>query len=248
MKRCMIFGVAALAVLAAEAVGPTTGRGVKAGGKYGPGAVAKAAAEQASKGRVRIEQFPRTGRQATLSAPSIAGGSTIGNNVYNKASSRKWIVLEAKYTTFDNWTDQLNFTWHVMLDSSTATEKDKNDKIPPYSYYTVTVAYMNIPKGNHAASVCLPPACLERFGEPKAIGIVVTNKDGETVAGDVQSEIKGIVSHPKSIEEAFWNDKNVMEKENSAGERIVEQRQGLLDRSKTIWALVNPNDYEQVVQ
>ena len=135
-----------------------------------------------------------------------------------------------------------------MLDTSTATEKDKEDKIAPYSYYTVTVAYMNIPKGNHAASVCLPPACLERFGEPKAIGIVVTNKDGETVAGDVQSEIKGIVSHPKSIVEAFWNDKNIMEKENSAGERIVEQRQGLLDRSKTIWALVNPNDYEQVVQ
>jgi hypothetical protein len=39
-----------------------------------------------------------------------------------------------------------------------------------------------------------------------------------------------------------------MEKVDAAGERLVEQRQGLLDRSKTIWALVNPNDYEQVVQ
>ena len=195
--------------------------------------------------KILIDQFPKLGRQATFPAPSLQGASIVGK-CYNKP--RNWIVLEAKYSTFDNWTDQLNFTWHVMLDTSTATEKDKEDKIAPYSYYTVTVAYMNIPKGNHAASVCLPPACLERFGEPKAIGIVVTNKDGETVAGDVQSEIKGIVSHPKSIEEAFWNDKNVMEKENAAGERIVEQRQGLLDRSKTIWALVNPNDYEQVVQ
>ena len=246
MKKCVISCVAAVAALAAAAAPARSA--VKAGGRVGPGSAAKAAQSIAGKGVVRIEQFPRTGKQSTLRAPQIEGGSTIGNNVYNKSSSRRWIVLEAKYSTFDNWTDQLNFTWHVMLDTSTATEKDKEDKIAPYSYYTVTVAYMNIPKGNHAASVCLPPACLERFGEPKAIGIVVTNKDGETVAGDVQSEIKGIVSHPKSIEEAFWNDKNVMEKENSAGERIVEQRQGLLDRSKTIWALVNPNDYEQVVQ
>ena len=235
MKTCVISCIAAIAAVAATAAP----RGaVKVGGRTGPGA-AKAAQSIAGKGIVRIEQFPRTGKQSTLRAPQIEGGSTIGNNVYNKSSSRKWIVLEAKYSTFDNWTDQLNFTWHVMLETATAA---------PYSYYTVTVAYMNIPKGNHAASVCLPPACLERFGEPKAIGIVVTNKDGETVAGDVQSEIKGISSHPKSIEEAFWNDKGIMEKENSAGERIVEQRQGLLDRSKTIWALVNPNDYEQVVQ
>jgi hypothetical protein len=34
----------------------------------------------------------------------------------------------------------------------------------------------------------------------------------------------------------------------SNGEPMIERRQGLLDRSKTIWALVNPNDYEAVVQ
>ena len=246
MKKCVISCIAAVAALAAAAAPARSA--VKTGGRAGPGADAKAVKGSAAKGMVRIEQFPRTGRQSTLRAPQIEGSSTIGNNVYNKAASRKWIVLEAKYSTFDNWTDQLNFTWHVLLDASTATEKDKEDKIAPYSYYTVTVPYMNIPKGTHAASVCLPPACLERFGEPKAIGIVVANKEGETIAGDVQSEIKGIKSHPKSIDEAFWNDKGIMEKENSAGERIVEQRQGLLDRSKTIWALVNPNDYEQVVQ
>ena len=135
-----------------------------------------------------------------------------------------------------------------MLETKSATEKDNTQKIAPYSYYTVSVSYVNIPRGTHAASVCLPPACLERFGEPKAIGIVVTNQKGEMVAGDVVSEIKGIKAHPKSIEEAFWNDKNIMEHQNENGERTVEQRQGLLDRSKTIWALVNPNDYEQVVQ
>jgi hypothetical protein len=29
---------------------------------------------------------------------------------------------------------------------------------------------------------------------------------------------------------------------------MIERRQGLLERSKTIWALVNPNDYELVLQ
>lgn len=203
---------------------------------------------QQRRGEVRIEQFPRTGRASTLPCPQIQGASIIGNNVYNKASTRKWIVLESKYSTFDRWTDQLTFTWHVMLDSKFATEKAMDDKKAQYSYYTTSVTYANIPKGSHAACVCLPPACLERFGEPKAIGIVISNKNGEMIAGDVVSEIKGIQNHPKSIDQAFWNDKNVMEKVDAAGERLVEQRQGLLDRSKTIWALVNPNDYEQVVQ
>lgn len=29
---------------------------------------------------------------------------------------------------------------------------------------------------------------------------------------------------------------------------MIERRQGLLDRSKTIWALVYPNDYETTLQ
>jgi hypothetical protein len=32
------------------------------------------------------------------------------------------------------------------------------------------------------------------------------------------------------------------------GKPMIERRQGLMDRSKTIWALVNPNDYEDVAQ
>ena len=250
MKKCVISCIAAVAALAVAAAPARSS--TRVGVRTGPGASAKAA--QGGEGKARIEQFPRPGRQSTLNAPHVEGGSTIGNNVYSKSSTRRWIVLEAKYETFDNWTDQLNFTWHVMLDADKATEKDKEDrgKIARFSYYTVTVSYMNIPRGTHAASVCLPPACLERFGEPGAIGIVITNRDGEPIVLDVQSEIKGIDSHPKSIDEAFWNNKGIMEKEveskNGERRRLVEQRQGLLDRSKTIWALVNPNDYEQVVQ
>ena len=32
------------------------------------------------------------------------------------------------------------------------------------------------------------------------------------------------------------------------GKPMIERRQGLVDRSKTIWAMVNPNDYEATMQ
>ncbi len=195
--------------------------------------------------KITIDQFPKTGRQSTLMAPILQGPSIIGQ-CYSKP--RKWIVLESKYTTYSKWQDQLTFTWHVLLETKSATEKDKTDKIAPYSYFSTSVTYANIPKGTHAASVCLHPSYLERYGEPKAIGLVIANKDGTILAGDCESEIKGIKSHPKSLVEAFWNNQEIMNAQDKAGESIIERRQGLQDRSKTIWALVNPNDYEMVVQ
>ena len=194
-------------------------------------------------GNVRIEQFPRLGRSATLTAPAVQGGSTIGQ-AFTKP--RKWIVLETKYSTDAKWQDQLTFTWHVLLETKSASEKAKED-IPPYSYFTASTTYVNIPQGTHAASVCLHPSYLERYGEPKAVGLVVSNRDGEILFGDCESEIKGIASHPKDEKKAFWNDRDIMDAKKD-GEPMIERRQGLQDRSKTIWALVNPNDYEMTVQ
>ena len=175
--------------------------------------------------KILIDQFPKLGRQATLAAPSLSGGSIIGK-CYSKP--RSWIVLETKYTTFAKWQDQLTFTWHVLLETKSATEnKGNKEGLPPYSYFTTAVTYQNIPQGSHAASVCLHPSYLERFGEPKAVGVVITNAKGETLAGDCESEVKGIPTHPKSIEAAFWNDQKIMNAQTAAGEPMIERRQGL---------------------
>jgi len=192
--------------------------------------------------RVVIETFPKLGRQATLAAPSFSGESIVGKT-YLKP--RKWIVLETKYSTFAKWQDQLTFTWHVLLETKTATEKDKSDKIAPYSYFTTSVTYQNIPQGSHTASVCLHPSNLERYGEPRAVGLVITSKSGETLAGGCDSGIQGIPSNVRDASRGFWNNSAIMGKKTPAGEPLIERRQGLVDRSKTIWALVNPNDYEQ---
>ena len=199
--------------------------------------------------KITIDQFPKTGKACQLTAPSVQGSSIIGANVYAKASSRRWIVLEAKYSTFAKWQDQLTFTWHVLLETKTATEnKGNKEGLAPYSYFTTSVTYMNIPMGTHAAGVCLHPSNLERFGEPKAIGLVITNGKGEVLAGDCESEVKGIPNHPKDLQSAFWNDQKIMNATTAEGDPMIERRQGLMDRSKTIWAMVNPNDYELVAQ
>lgn len=246
VKRMAIFATVALMAATVFAAPTTTKRGKT-------GAAKAAAAEDDDTGiekGVSIEVFPKLGRLALFDPPSLQGGSAIGT-VYPKP--RKWIVLETKYKTLDPLVDRLEFEWHVILDNESAGTKNK-DKIlkkfkrARYVYLTQKVSYLNIPKGSHAASVCLHPSYYEQFGEPKAIGLVIRDSTGEVVAGDCESQINGIKSHV-SLEEAFWNNRDIMEAKTASGDPMIEILQGgLQDRSKTIWALVNPNDYELVVQ
>ena len=55
--------------------------------------------------------------------------------------------------------------------------------------------------------------------------------------------MKGVPGHKK-----FWEDQKIMNATGVDGKPMIERRQGLVDRSKSIWALVNPNDYEATVQ
>jgi len=202
-----------------------------------PGAEGEAVT-QGREAKVLVDQFPKTGQASALSAPSLQGQTTIGK-CYQKP--RKWLVFEMKYTTFVKWQDQLTFTWHILLDSKSATEKDRTDEKAPYSYYTTSVTYANIPQGSHAASVVLPPSILERYGYAKAIGVVISNKNGDVLGGQSESEVKGIEKGT-----LWWNDDKIMNATDNKGGAMIERRQGLLERSKTIWGLVNPNDYEIV--
>ena len=191
--------------------------------------------------KIIVDQMPKTGQSACLPAPFLQGATMIGN-CYTKP--RKWIVIETKYTTFAKFLEQLTFTWHVMLETKSAKENKGNKMgLPPYSYFNTTVTYYNIPQGSHAACVCLPPSYLELYGEPKAIGFTISNQNGDIIGGGTVSEIKGIKADDK-----FWENQDIMSKAGADGKPIVERRQGLVDRSKTIWALVNPNDYEATMQ
>ena len=191
--------------------------------------------------KVLIDQFPRTGQSSCLTAPSVGGATMIGT-CYQKP--RRWIVIETKYTTFAKFLDQLTFNWHVMLETKSAKENKGNRLgLAPYSYFNTSVTYFNIPQGSHAACVCLPPSYLELYGEPKAIGFTISNQNGDILGGGTVSEIKGIKPDAQ-----FWEDQSIMGANGADGKPLVERRQGLVDRSKTIWAMVNPNDYEATMQ
>jgi len=240
MKKLMIALTAALA--AATLVAATRSKNVKAmeGGDDAPTTVGKAA-------KVLIDQTPRTGQSTLMIAPSLAGGTQIGQ-CYKKP--RQWAVIETKYTTYGSDTPksrflpQLTFTWHVLLDTKSAKENKGNpENLTPYSYFSTSITYFNIPRGTHASCVVLPPSYIEHYGEPKAVGYTITNENGDELGGCCQSEITGIKSDTK-----WWDDDTVMNAVGKDGKPMIERRQGLLDRSKTIWALVNPNDYETTLQ
>ena len=234
MKKLMM--VAVVMMVAATLIGaPKEGVRAMAGNEDGPTTFGREA-------KITIDRMPKPGQSCCLSAPSVSGASMIGT-CYQKP--RKWIVIETKYTTFAKFLEQLTFTWHVLLESKSAKE-NRGDMmgLAPYGYFNTTVTYFNIPQGSHAACVCLPPSYLELYGEPKAIGFTISNQNGDILAGDTVSEIRGIKSGTK-----FWEDQdNVMGRNGKDGKPLIERRQGLLDRSKTIWALVNPNDYEATMQ
>lgn len=244
MKKIMILALSAITAAAVVAA-PTAKK--SAGTKKGV-AVKTAAAdetEEATTGReakIMIDNQPMLGKSACLGAPSVPGASSIGR-AYQKP--RAWIVLETKYTTYAKVQEQLTFEWHVLLDAKSASEnKGNREGLPRYSYFTTSVTYQNVPNGGHAASVCLHPSYYERYGTPCAVGLVISNAKGEVLAGDCWAEGNEVMSfaHPKAITDAFWNNQKVM------GDEKIVRRQGLVDRSKTIWALVNPNDYEYVAQ
>ena len=235
MKKLAVMMTVAMAVTAALAAGAKKkGAQAMAGSDEGPVAQGKEA-------KINIDQMPKTGSQSCLPFMGIQGASMVGQ-CYTKP--RKWIVLETKYTTYAKFLDQLTFNWHVILDVQYAKENKGNKMgLPKFSYFNCTTTYYNIPQGSHAACVCLPPSYLELYGEPKAIGFTIANQNGDVLGGGTVSEVKGIKPDTQ-----FWDDQSIMNATGKDGKPLIERRQGLVDRSKTIWALVNPNDYEATVQ
>ena len=233
MKKLMM-AVVIVAATAAMAAGGRKGVQAMAGNDDGPQTSGKEA-------KIIVDQMPKTGQSCCLGAPSLQGATMIGQ-CYQKP--RRWIVVETKYTTFAKFLDQLTFNWHVLLETKSAKENKGNRMaLAPYSYFNTTVTYFNIPQGSHAACVCLPPSYLELYGEPKAIGFTISNQNGDILGGGTVSEVKGIKNDTK-----FWEDDKIMNATGADGKPMIERRQGLVDRSKTIWALVNPNDYEATMQ
>lgn len=217
--------VAATLLFAAE---PVLAQARRAGQSATPSGGARSEKE----GTVEITRFPAPGKTAMVKTPEF---NVSVNNTQPRVArrQREWALFEIKYKTSAKWMDELKFDYHVMTKGKDEDGKDI------YSYYTASVRYIDIPKGDHMSCVALPPSLAERYGEPVALALEVTNKEGTVLAN--KAEATGI-----QLPAEWWRDSNVMDKRDQAGNPFLTRRNGLLERSKTPFALINPDDYEVV--
>jgi hypothetical protein len=194
--------------------------------RLSPGAAQPAGARGGEKAEtVEIKRMPPPNKTAMVRTPEF------NYNVQNtmpKVSKkpREWALFEVKYETSAKWMDELSFSYHVMT-------KGKNDEgKDAFSYYTITLRYVDIPKGDHMSCVAISPSQVERYGEPVAVALEITSKEGKVL----DSKSEAIMALPKE----WWKDSNVLDKPQ------VTRRNGLMDRTKTPFALVNADDYEVV--
>ena len=209
------------------------------------------AAQEKMDAKVKISQMPSIGPQSLVQAPSL---SVQGGSQPITKSRRQWGVYEMTYRTAQKWTEDLTVNWHVLSDTKKAKQVDRSKsatRLPPYVYYTLTTRYVNIPEGDHRSCVCLPPSFIERYGEPVAISCEVVTSDGKLL--DAESVVNGVggIQAGKFTEESkskyeWWNDDKVINAKNRNGDPLVEARQGLVDRSKSPFWLVNNADYEAI--
>ena len=202
--------------------------------------------------KVRISQMPSIGPQSLIAAPGLTAQGGLQPITKKR---RQWGVFDMTFRTQQRWTEDLTVNWYVLCDTAKAKEKDKSKaakRLPPYVYYTLVTRYVNIPEGDHRSCACLPPSFIERYGEPVVISCeIVTSAgkllDGETVVNSFPYVKPGKITEETKTEMEWWNiDKIINAKDRKTQEPMIEVRQGLVDRSKTPFWLVNNADYEAI--
>ncbi len=187
---------------------------------------AAAPAARKEENRIKIERMPPPNKTAMVRTPEF---DVQVQNTMRRVSRkpREWALFEVKYSTSAEWTDELSFNYYVM---TKGVDREGNEV---FNFYTTTVRYIDIPKGDHMSCVAIAPSQIERYGEPVALALEIIDKEGEIA--DMNSETT--IKFPS---EEWWKDSTVLDSPK------VKRREGLVDRSKTPFALINIDDYEVV--
>ena len=181
-------------------------------------------AQQAAASKtLRLGDMPKLGKQHVfVKAPELTVRSDIRST---RSKPREWAYMEFDYETASKWVDDLAVTYYVM--SQGFDEDGKKE----YNLFTTTVHYGDVAKGKHVAAVVLPPQAIERFGAPVAFAVEVSD-DGNEPLSKTSIGVQG-------IPEDWWTNEKVTDK-------LVTRDGYLVDRSKTLFQFVNPDDYETV--
>jgi hypothetical protein len=182
--------------------------------------------------QVKIKTMPKPDK-VSVQTPDFQFRGVSPQSLTRK--SREWAVIDVTYETKtppkSGWTDNVTASFYVLAETMTP-ERQKE-----VSFYTLTVRYVNVPDGDHRAGVVLAPSTLERFGKVVAIACEIT-ADG---AGAPEVKSEHTASELNANKDDWWKNPKIVDSP------ITKKRDGLLlERSKTIFGLINPDDYEAV--
>lgn len=80
---------------------------------------------------------------------------------------KEWFRVFVEYDTEADWTDELNFTFYVVV-------KGKTKDAPPFTLFKSETSYLHIPKGRkHVADMYLHPNIVERFGDVERVAVEI---------------------------------------------------------------------------
>jgi hypothetical protein len=177
-------------------------------------------------GVLRIRRMPKPTRAVMVRTPEFQ--TSMGRSS-RTPKNREWALLEFEYETTPEWLDSLDIAYSVMTRTKGTDGKDA------YSLFQSRVTYIDIQKGDHTSCVILAPNTLARFGEPVAVAIEIY-QNGVLLEG--KSEVAARETSMSA--EDWWKNPRIIDSP------LVTRREGLLERSKTPFALINMDDYEVV--
>lgn len=210
------------------------------------GQMASTAASSRSGGLVSVNKAraPRVNRLRPVPTPKL---DFSGFRAVN-ARPREWLVFDVLYSVPGSWIDELEVNFYVML-----RHPNPETRKVEFSFFRSTVAYRDVVgeraganfnrSGDHVAGMVLHPNGWMRYGDPSdsvkgLIGFAVEfSVKGKVI--DQYSDIKPGCELAKVKD--WWKNDQVLSSD------AVKTLDGyLMERGKTPFALVNPDDYEMV--
>lgn len=173
---------------------------------------------------LRIRKLPKPGRGLLVRTPEYE--HNVARVLSGSRPKREWAVLDVFYDTAPAWVDELSVAFHVMAEGRTAEGQKQ------FSLYQVTVAYADVERGDHVATVVLPPAALARYGDIVACAVEFF-VGGQKVAQESTASIQ--------LPDTWWTDARVIDSPT-----VVKRAGYLRDRSKSPFAFAHIDDYEAV--
>lgn len=144
--------------------------------------------------------------------------------------SRVWGVFDVTFQTVPQWIDSMTITYTVILLNPKPDAK-KNEK--PMTLMQTTVEYADVAQDReHKAGAVVLPAALLRLGEPLGFAVSIS-VGGKEVAS------QGVGKGPLQSHKEWWKDSAILDHPN------VQRRDAyMMDRMKSPFQLVDPDDYE----